>query len=510
MLLELSGITKHYGAQAANDAVSLSVAEGEIHALLGENGAGKSTLVKIIYGVAAADAGEIRWRGAPVAIPDPAAARRLGIGMVFQHFSLFEALSVAENIALSAPGLSAGEVTAIGARYGFAIDPEALVADLSAGERQRVEIVRCLLQDPRLIILDEPTSVLTPMEAETLFNALEQLAAEGRSILYISHKLEEVRRICRRATILRRGKVVEACDPRAVDAAALARMMVGAAAAIPEKPAPAPAAGAAAPALSVAGLDLPAAALHGVSLSGVGFEVPYGQVSAIAGVAGEGQAELFDALTGERRAPAAEMIQMDGAPIGALGPTARRRLGAAFVSEERLGRGAAPDRSLSDAIFLTRAGDEGGDGGGLVRSGLLRFGAARRVKDRIVEAFDVRKSAEDPPARTLSGGNLQKFLVGREIDRAPRLLIVDQPSWGVDAGAAAALRQALIDLARGGAAVLAISQDLDEIDIIADRIAVIAGGRLSAFQPASAVTREGIGLLMTGAAIENRGAGHAA
>lgn len=497
-LLEARRLTRRFGALVANDAVDLAVRAGEAHALLGENGAGKSTLVKMLYGLLQPDAGQVLWRGAPAALPDPRAARALGIGMVFQHFSLFDAMSVAENVALALdvpeplPRV-AERLAAVSSAYGLPLEPAREVWRLSVGERQRVEIVRCLMQDPRLIILDEPTSVLTPQEAEGLFGTLDRLRAEGRAVLYISHKLEEVRRLCEAATILRGGKVVAACDPRAESAASLARMMVGAEVGAARRAE----GGDAGPVrLSVHALSLPPDEPHGIGLHDVSLDLRAGEVLGIAGVAGNGQDALFAALSGERAAPAADRIILDGAAVGREDISARRRRGAAFVPEERLGHAAAPRFRLSENALLAGHATEGFAPGGLVRrSRLLGF------VDRVTAAFDVRKGPRDPEARALSGGNLQKFVVGREILRGPRLLVVCQPTWGVDAGAAQVIRQAILDLARGGAAVLVISQDLDELLEITDRIAVIFHGRLSAATPTGWTTREEIGLLMGGAAM---------
>ena len=496
-LLHLAGIVKSFPGCLANDRIDLSIRGGEIHALLGENGAGKSTLVKIIYGVLRPDAGEIRWRGEPVQIANPAFARKLGIGMVFQHFSLFEALTVAENIALGmagAPDLRrlSETIAQVSKEYGLPLEPSAVVADLSVGERQRIEIVRCLLQQPKLLIMDEPTAVLTPQEADQLFVTLARLASEGCAVLYISHRLEEVKRLCHNATILRHGKVVGNLDPGKETAASLARLMVGAeihtvkggARATPTLAR-----------LEVRHLNQPADGPFAVALRDVSLAIGGGEIVAIAGVAGNGQSELFDALSGERPNAAADAIRIDGKPCGTLGITERRRLGAAFVPEERLGHGAVPGFTLSENVILTRHFD----GGQLVRSGFLNKQDAGAVSARVSSAYDVRKGKPDPEARALSGGNLQKFVVGRELDRAPGVLVVNQPTWGVDAGASALIRQALIDLARAGSAVLAISQDLDEIFEIADRIAVISRGHLSEAYPAGDLTLERIGLLMAGA-----------
>jgi ABC-type uncharacterized transport system ATPase subunit len=510
-LLHATGITKMFGAFKANDGIDLAIRPGEIHALLGENGAGKSTLVKILYGVLQPTEGHILWKGQSVGIPSPSAARKLGIGMVFQHFSLFEALTVVENIALAlsdrkSRSALAREIEQISVEYGLPLNPSSVVADLSVGERQRVEIVRCLLQNPELIIMDEPTSVLTPQEADGLFVTLDRLTARGCAVLYISHRLEEVKRICHHATILRHGKVVSECDPQKETAAKLATMMVGVEVRKLSSDLPPPQN--TRTRLSVTDLSLPQPHPFAVALSNISLEVKAGEVMGIAGIAGNGQGELFDALSGERTCDRATSVSIDGKPCGDIGVTARRRLGAAFVPEERLGHGAVPRMRLSDNVLLTRhsTGDH------LLRAGVLDPDAARQLADRVSRSFDVRKGTPDPEAGSLSGGNLQKFVVGREIDRQPGVLVVSQPTWGVDAGAAAIIRQALIDLARSGSAILVISQDLDEVLEIADHVAVISKGHLSPSRPTSGLTREEIGLLMGGMGeplAADRGALHA-
>ena len=496
-LLSAEGIVKTFGSLTANDSVDLAVRPGEIHALLGENGAGKSTLVKILYGSLQPDAGVIRWNGAPVSLGNPAAARALGIGMVFQHFSLFEPLTVVENVALGLPpgewGRALGErLKQVSADYGLPLEPGSRVSDLSVGVRQRIEIVRCLLQEPKLIIMDEPTSVLTPQESDQLFQTLERLASEGCAILYISHRLEEVKRLCRAATILRHGKVVARCDPQKETAASLARMMVGAdvdSVHVDKEPASGQGAR-----LTVRNLSLPAPGPFAAALEDISFELRAGEILGVAGIAGNGQDELFAALSGERLADSAGTISIEDKPAGRLGPRARRRLGAAFVPEERLGHGAVPEMRLSENLILTRqrAAD------GLVSGGFLNIGAAKRMERQIAGRFDIRMAHPDVEAKALSGGNLQKFVVGREVDREPAVLVVSQPTWGVDAGAAAAIRQELVDLARRGAAVLMISQDLDEVLEISDRVAVISKGRLSPPIARRSTNRERIGLLMGG------------
>ena len=507
-LLSIRKLTKLFGTFAACNGIDLNIMPGEIHALLGENGAGKSTLVKMLFGVLAPTSGQIVWNGKPVTIPSPGDARHIGIGMVFQHFSLFEALTVAENIALSLDDnipLSkvADEAAKLSKAYGLPLDPSAHVADLSVGERQRIEIVRALLQNPQLIILDEPTSVLTPQEADKLFETLDKLKAEGRSVLYISHRLEEVQRICDRATVLRHGKVTGACDPRQETPASLARMMVGAEVASVERDETQELGDVL---LSARNLTVPARTPFAVTLKDISFEVKAGEVLAIAGVAGNGQGELFDALSGEFPQADRNSVSIRGVAAGHLGITDRRLLGAGFVPEERHGHAAVPALTLSENLLLARNQSDRNvflSGGAL---GIIRHGTLTDAAKRISETMDVRKSAEDPPAGSLSGGNLQKFIVGRELDRQPSVLIVNQPTWGVDAGAASRIRQALVDLARNGSAVVVISQDLDEIFEVASRIAVISEGKLSAPFPAGDMNREKIGLLMGGMHEKNEGA----
>ena len=495
VLLSACDIVKRFGDFVANDRVSINVNPGRIHALLGENGAGKSTLVKIIYGALQPTSGQLFWEGERLVLANPAAARALGIAMIFQHFSLFEALTVTENIALALPGRFdlrslAERVRRVSLQYGLPLEPDALVADLSVGERQRIEIVRCLLAEPRLLIMDEPTAVLTPQEAEQLFGTLERLVEEGLGILYISHRLEEVKRLCHDATVLRRGKVVGKVDPARESAATLARLMVGSD--VHAVSAGAHEAGEVR--LALRGLDAPALTPFSVGLNQLHLRACAGEILAIAGVAGNGQAELFEVLSGERTGENAETVEIAGVACGRTGVAGRRQLGAAFIPEERLGHGAVPDFKLSENVLLTRYRSDRG----LVRGGLVNRAATRSMSKRIARAFDVRADGENPVASALSGGNLQKFVVGRELDRTPRIVVVNQPTWGVDAGAAALIRQALVDLARGGAAVLMISQDLDEVFEIADRIAVISRGRLSSVRPLSEVSLETVGLLMAG------------
>jgi simple sugar transport system ATP-binding protein len=490
--LQLTGITKRYPGVVANDGVSLSVRPGEIHAVLGENGAGKSTLMKIIYGAVKPDAGELRFDGQPVHIRSPQEARALGIAMVFQHFSLFETLSVAENVWLGLDrSLSLAEVTQriaqTAATYGLDIDPARPVHTLGVGEMQRVEIIRALLAAPRLLILDEPTSVLTPQAVDKLFVTLRQLADEGCSILYISHKLHEIRALCSACTVMRGGRVTGVCDPREESNASLSRLMIGAEPPklSPHEHAPGPVV------LHVDGLNLKRESPFGADLVEVSLQVRAGEVVGIAGVSGNGQRELLYALSGEdRRAPAAA-ITLAGQAVGQRSPGQRRALGLHFVPEERLGRGAVPEMSLAHNLLLSRREAVG-------PLGWLHTGRLRGQAAGIIERFRVKAAGPLAPARSLSGGNLQKFIMGREIDARPQLLIVSQPTWGVDVGAAAQIRAEILALRDAGCAVLVVSEELDELFEICDVLHVIAKGRLSPAVPRRQASVAQIGEWMSG------------
>ncbi len=493
-LLQLDGLSKSYPGVRANDDVSFAIGEGQIHALLGENGAGKSTLVKMIYGLVRPDAGQMTLRGAPFAPAQPSEARQSGVAMVFQHFSLFDALDVAENVALgmeNPPPLRdlAARIRTVSEEYGLPLDPSRLVGELSAGERQRVEIVRCLLQDPKLLIMDEPTSVLTPQEVDILFRTLRKLSSEGTAILYISHKLEEIRALCDEATILRGGRKIATCDPREKSARELAELMVGQLLNPPERPARAMGD----VLLEVEALSLKSNNPFGTSLKDISFQLRAGEVLGIAGVAGNGQDELLLMLSGELRAPS-HQVRLRGQPVGHLGPNGRRGLGVVAAPEERLGHAAAPDMSLTENALLSASGRKR-----LEQGGFIDWGKTETFAREIITRFDVRTPGPHVLARALSGGNLQKFVIGREIELDPDVIIVNQPTWGVDASAAATIRQALLDLAGKGAGVLVISQDLDELLEVADSFAALNEGRLSKARPAKGLTVEEIGLMMGGA-----------
>ena len=492
--LELRGITKRYPGVLANDGISLTVARGGVHALLGENGAGKSTLVKIIYGVMRPDAGQLIWEGEAVELHSPAEARRLGIGMVFQHFNLFDTLTVADNIALGTDKSSdrrglADRLSEIADRYGLPVDPKRHVHSLSVGERQRVEIVRALLQNPKLLILDEPTSVLTPQEADRLFETLRRLSADGCSILYISHKLQEIRDLCDDATVLRSGKVVGTCDPRSETPRTLAEMMIGREIPVVRRSS---AAERGPVQLQVRGLSLPAADPFGVSLQHAELMVRGGEIVGLAGVTGNGQKELLMALSGERIVRDNQAVSIAGKACGRAGPKARRELGLAFVPEERLGRGAVPELSLSDNVLLT------GYFSRLVHRGFVRRERVRKFAEHVVRAFNVKANGIDSEARSLSGGNLQRFILGREINLAPKILILAYPTWGVDVGAATAIHRAIMDLKERGTGVLIVSEDLDELFELCDRLMVIADGRVSPSVNNGDMTAEQVGVWMGG------------
>ena len=490
--LQLTGISKQYPAVRANDKVSLKVAPGQIHAVLGENGAGKSTLMKMIYGAVRPDAGQIAWNGQPVQIHNPQQARALGIAMVFQHFSLFDSLTAAENVwlgldkALPLPQVI-HRIRSVSQGYGLDVDPLRPVHTLSVGERQRVEIVRALLTKPQLLILDEPTSVLTPQAVEKLFVTLRQLAREGCSILYISHKLDEIRALCHHCTVLRGGKVMGEVDPAKESNASLSRLMIGA-----EPPALAhrPARPGAV-ALAVRGLSLARPNPFGMTLHNIAFELRAGEIVGVAGVSGNGQQALMAALSGEdTRAPRGS-ITLFGQDIARAAPRQRRAGGLHFVPEERLGRGAVPSMSLAQNTLLTRTA-------AVSRLGWINTAAVRRLANGLIARYKVKAGGPSAAAQSLSGGNLQKFIVGREIDAQPKVLIVSQPTWGVDVGAAAQIRAALLQLRDQGCALLVVSEALDELFQISDRLLVMAQGKLSPSVPVAQATVAMVGEWMSG------------
>ncbi len=494
--LQITGITKAYPGVLANSNVNLTVLPGEIHAVLGENGAGKSTLMKIIFGSIQPDTGHMVWNGQPLHLANPHDARACGINMVFQHFNLFETLSVAQNVWLGLDrSQSLAQVTARiqakAAEYGLDMDPHRPVHTLSVGEMQRVEIIRALMTEPQLLILDEPTSVLTPQAVDKLFVVLRTLAAQGCSILYISHKLHEIRSLCHTCTVLRGGKVAGVCIPANETNASLSRLMIGSEP--PQLTHNAREAGDAV--LQVKALSLAPQDQFGVALDAVALQVRAGEVVGIAGVSGNGQKELFCALSGEDRRANTGSIWMGQTDVSRCGPGARRALGQHCVPEERLGRGAVPSMSLAHNVLLTRSSSLSMRrfAGGWIRVQALEDHAAR-----LIARFQVKASGPRALAKSLSGGNLQKFMVGREIDAAPKLLIVSQPTWGVDVGAAAQIRADLLALRDAGCAVLVVSDELEELFELCDRMHVMARGRLSPSIATPEASVERIGDWMSG------------
>ena len=490
--LELRGIGKQYPAVRANDGISLQVQPGQIHAVLGENGAGKSTLMKIVYGAVQPDEGEILWNGRPVRIGNPHQARALGIAMVFQHFSLFDTLTVAENVWLGLDDRATlAEMTEavqrVSREYRLEVQPQRPVHTLSVGERQRVEIVRALMTRPQLLILDEPTSVLTPQAVQSLFVTLRQLAAEGCAILYISHKLDEIRELCHHCTVLRGGRVTGEVDPARETHASLSRLMIGAEPPpLQHRPAQPGSL-----ALQVRALTLPAASAFGRDLEHIDLAVHAGEIVGIAGVSGNGQQELMAVLSGEDPRGMPGALHLLGHDLAGTSPRQRRQLGLHAVPEERLGRGAVPTLSLADNTLLTRAEALG-------RGGWLHRRRMRAMAQALIARFQVKASGADALARSLSGGNLQKFIVGREIDAGPRVLLVSQPTWGVDVGAAAQIRAELLRLRDQGCAIVVVSEELDELFELTDRLHVIARGRLSPSVATTEASVETIGQWMSG------------
>jgi simple sugar transport system ATP-binding protein len=492
--LQLKGMTKTYPTVIANDSIDMSIAPGEIHAVLGENGAGKSTLMKAIYGVVKPDKGQIFWNGKEVAIHNPAYARKLGIGMVFQHFSLFETLTVTENIALAMDGYKdldtlAQRIKQVSEEYGLPLDPKQLVHSLPVGLRQRVEIIRCLLQEPKLLIMDEPTSVLTPQAVRKMFETLRRLASEGCSILYISHKLDEILELCHTATIMRGGKVTGYAKPAEESASSLARMMIGKELPVCSRERPDLQG---TECLTVKNLSKPADDQFGTNLESINFSVNCGEIVGIAGISGNGQQELLYALSGEHFSPDKNVVTLDGKPIGHLNPDQRRNLGLGFVPAERIGRGAVPGMTLDKNAVLTAHRH------GMVGRGLLKLDRAADFAQLCITDFAVKCGSKKDPITSLSGGNIQKYITGREILQTPKMLIVAQPTWGVDVGAANIIRQAMIDLRNAGSAILVVSEELDELFEICDRLVVIAKGHMSPPLLVDATTKEEVGLWMSG------------
>ncbi|MHA0040749.1 ABC transporter ATP-binding protein [Deinococcus sp. PEB2-63] len=493
--LRLSGITKRFPGVVANDAVDLTVHAGEVLALLGENGAGKSTLISILYGLYQPDEGAVELAGQPVRIGSPAQARRLGIGLVPQHPLLVSRHSVAENLALGRVGglfparRVAGQVRELSARYGLEVNPEARVSDLSPGEKQRVEIVRALLGGARVLILDEPTSVLTPQEAEGLFRVMRELKADERSLIFISHKLDEVLAVADRVTVLRRGKVVGGVPTLGATRESLAELMVGRSVDFTRKRAGGPGADAGA-LLSVR--DLNAQGARGLpALRGVSFELRRGEVLGVAGIAGNGQSELVEVLAGLHAATGS--VTLDGQALTG-DAAARFRSGVAHIPEDRIHSGTVPSMTVAENLAL-RDFERPPLARGLARDIAATDERARRE----VEAYAVATPGIHTPTRLLSGGNIQKLILARELAGQPKLILAVHPTYGLDIGATDQVHRVLLDRTGDGAGVLLVSEDLDELLSLSDRVVVMVGGALLGPFPVAEVTRESLGLLMGGA-----------
>jgi simple sugar transport system ATP-binding protein len=498
--VELRDITKRFPGVVANDGVHFEAAEGEVHALLGENGAGKSTLSNILTGLYRPDGGEILLGGTPVSFASPREALEAGIGMVHQHFRLVPPFTVAENVILGDhrgegkkfmvhPRRIERRVAELGERYRIAVDPRARVWQLSIGEQQRVEILKALYREARILILDEPTAVLTPQEAESLFETLRVMADEGRTIIFISHKLHEVKAVSDRVTVLRDGKTIDTVDTASATPRSLAALMVGREVSLATRVERGNEIGE--PVLEVRSLWAPGDR-GGDALRGIDLTLCAGEILAIAGVAGTGQRELAETITG-MRTPSRGEIVVGGRRLRGGDARAAIRAGVAHVPEDRLHTGVAPSLPISSNVVLKSY-----RGGGVTHGPLLRLRAIRRYAAELIHRYDVRGGGPEVPARQLSGGNLQKVVLAREFEGSPRVLVVASPTRGLDVAAIETVHRYLRDAAEGYVGVLLISEDLDEILALADRVAVIYEGEIVGERDARSATVEELGLLMAG------------
>jgi len=499
-LVRLEGITKAYPGVLANDGVSFELRAGEVHALLGENGAGKSTLMGVLYGLQRPDLGRILFDGEEVTIGGPRDAMALGIGYVQQHFSLIPTLSVAENLVLAqrfgGQGISlregAAAVRELSARYGLDVKPDTPVERLSIGEQQRAELLKALARSPRVLILDEPSSLLSPQEVEQLGVVIRQLAAEGIGVTLIAHKLDEVLAVVDRVTVLRRGRNVRTLVRAEASRLLLGELMIGDVAAVTDARRESPDT-AGAVALEVA--DLTVRGDRGqVAVDAVSLTLRRGEILGVGGLEGSGQVELAEAIAAVRRA-AAGSIRLDGREITALNVRARQRLGIGHIPADRRRAGLVGDLSVAENLVLPVIGDRR-----FSRFGVLGRDALAAHAEDLIERFGVRTPSPDAPVSTLSGGNQQKVVIARELSREPSVVLACYPTWGLDFAATAAVHAELARQRSAGAAVLLASMDLDELLGIADRILVMQGGRIGGEVAAGATSAEEIGLLMGGAA----------
>ena len=498
LAVELQGITKRFPGVVANRDIALSVRRGTIHAIVGENGAGKSTLMKILYGVQQPDEGTIAINGTLLVLKSPTDAIKAGIGMVFQHFMLADNLTVLENVVLGAEALhgirdaARTRIRELSGEYGMAIDPDALVADLGVGDRQRIEIIKVLYRGARILILDEPTAVLVPQEVNELFDHLRELKAEGLTVIFISHKLDEVLSVADDITVIRRGTTVAAVDPRKVTAHQLAELMVGS-----ELPSPQTEESTVTEEvrLELRGVDLAGGGERKL-LEGIDLTIHAGEILGIAGVEGNGQAELVEVIMGMRR-PTAGRVLLGAEDITEAEVRAIREAGVGYIPEDRHRHGLLLEAPLWENMILghqTQAPN--------VKGALIDAKAAKADTERVVAEFDVRTPSIKVTAGSLSGGNQQKLIVGREMSHHPRVLVAAHPTRGVDVGAQAAIWELIKEARRGGMAVLLISADLEELVGLSDTIRVILRGRLSGNFDPDVVTRDQLGAAMTGVAAD--------
>jgi simple sugar transport system ATP-binding protein len=494
-VVELRGIVKRFPGVVANDGADLALDRGEVHALLGENGAGKTTLMSVLSGIYRPDAGTVMIDGRPVTFRTPRNALEAGIGMVHQHFHLVQPFTVAENVLLGVEGRfrvarqsTDQRVAQLAETYGLKVDPSARIWQLSAGEQQRVEILKALFRDARILILDEPTAVLTPQEAERLFETLRRMAAEGRTVVFITHKLDEVMAVADRITVLRAGRRVATTPRDDTDKRTLASLMVGR-----EVSARSERGDASAQDTCLSVHDLEAIGDRGLQvLHGVGFDVRRGEILGIAGVSGNGQRELTEVIAGIRQRSSG-VVEMDGVDISDQSPAGRIALGLSYVPEDRLGMGLVGSMDCVSNIMLKRSGDDA-----LTRGPFVDVGEAEKLTKSLVDSFDVQTPSIRAPVRLMSGGNIQKLLLARELSSQPKLLVASQPTAGLDVAAARAVHDLILEQRAKGVAILLVSEDLDELLSLADRILVLYEGRVMGIVTGEQADRAKLGLMMAG------------